>query len=272
MNKFDLIEKTADIDTDLLEEAATLKRKPYKGLKIAAILCCIIVALGVTAYATDMFGIRFPDTPKEGSMTIRDDIGNRSSYKTYLLEAFVPDVNREQINGKVQDDLAAIKEYIDINQKDPASKQITDTTPKEAAEYIGYQYLEPVWFPDEACNTVIRIEYNNICIYAYNEDCGTRDNWLMLHSRVSFTIGDQESSGYRGFMWTDEDNHYVINSSNGCECHIVEYRFITGGEAPFNKISGYTIKNGLVYNIDVIFSENNYTKAQSIVREWAEHF
>lgn len=272
MNTFDLIEKTADINSNLLEEAATLKRKPHKGLKIAAVLCCIIVALGATAYAMDMFGIRFPDTPKEGTMTIKSKEDGSREYKRYTLEALVPAVDRQLIKGNVQNDLARIDEYINSNHVDPDPCVVTGLSPEQAADYIGYEYLEPVWYPYDDGITVLCTENNHISVDAINENCGTKDNWLMVNSGVSFVIGDPESSGYRGFSWTEKDNHYTVTSRNGCECHIVEYSFVTGGEAPFNKISGITIKNGLIYNFDAIFSENNRAEAERIVRAWAEHF
>lgn len=269
-----------DMDDDILLEAAPgacdmaalKKSRRLRSVKTLVIVLCAVAVFGGAAYATDLFGIRFSSEPKEGTMTIRDNEGKNGAYKTYSLEVCAPAVDKKLINGNVQDELDAIKEYIDTNKKDPTPKYVTGITPEEATEYVGYQYLEPVWLPNEKCNTVIRVDNNSICIYAYNEDCGTRDDWLMLHSRVFFTISDQGSSGYMGFMWTEDDDHYVINSKNGCECHIVEYRFITGGEAPFQKICGYTIKNDLIYNIDVIYSENNHAEAQRIVREWAEHF
>ena len=48
MNTIDLIEKTADINTDFLEEAATLKRTPHKGLKIALLAVLVLVGSSFT--------------------------------------------------------------------------------------------------------------------------------------------------------------------------------------------------------------------------------
>ena len=295
MNGNGFIESIGGLDEALIQEASAIpsSRKRHIRSRWLSAAACLVLLFGFTAYATDMFGIRFSDTPREGSMTITSD-GVTNEYKTFNLDAAVPTVKPKYIKGDVNDLAPIIKNNIEaagkgeFKENPPHTYQhipelyfVNDLSPEEAAKYIGYEYLEPVWFPYDTYDSTITVGgdagpggfgLTSIRIHYYNKDWGQWDNWFLIRSEVWFHISKTDSEVHTGIGWTEKDNHYTITSKNGYECHIIEYSEKTSGESMHGRISGTVIKNGLVYLIDMEYSENNRPEAQRVVREWAEHF
>ena len=111
MNGMDFLTILGELDDSLIPDATestvNRRRRVLKRWIITAV--CLVLVFGATAYATDLFGIRFPSEPKEGTMTIRDNEGKNGAYKTYSLEVCAPAVDKKLINGNVQAELDAIK-------------------------------------------------------------------------------------------------------------------------------------------------------------------
>ena len=305
MTGTEFIKNMNGLDEDLIQEASgPVRKKRVTRVGWAAIAACLVVVFSVTAYATDLFGISFNVVPDRGYMTVTDGNGNVEELKTWSVEAWMPPVNPKYIKGDVNKLAKVIRDQILANNKGefvadppntiqhlPESYFVHGLSADEAVKYVGYKYLEAPWFPYEKSNTYIEVTgrasddgsgygLQEISIHINNLDPADDTKYilpdgysgfLLIDSEVFMVISDNDLLGMYGAEWCEKEEHYVITSQNGYECHIID-----SGEMdysyPYKSIFGITIKNDLEYRIRVTFSENNRIEAERIVREWAEHF
>ena len=126
-----------------LNNAGTTRRR---GLRIALIAACLVVVLGVVAYAAGWFTKPF-EVVNEG-ITIKDDKGNETagSAVTVLLDALDP----EEIRGSFRDDALEMQAdsmgYIQLYREFP--------NVNDAVEYIGCDKLDAPYFPNDIPSVV----------------------------------------------------------------------------------------------------------------------
>ena len=274
MNTIDLIEKTADINTDLLEEAAALKRTPYKRLKISAVLCCLIASLGVTAYATGMLNNVFIH---------REYNSNEHEYidgievQGYAIETELPIVDPAEIKG----DVRSIK-------TEEGSGGVHGLKKEDLSGYIGYEPFDELWFPYDKYETLVSVETErpeygiktirvSVCNFTVSRaehdviSPENADSDFLVRSTATIRVRTKTDTTERelfGIRYTESDEHTIITSKSGCECHI-----ITSDYAGHFTIMGVTVRNGIWYEFIVNFrNESDRAEADRIVRAWAEHF
>ena len=296
MNGELFLQKMDDIDADLLlDAAAPARKKRVPKVGWAAIAACLVLCLSTTAYATGLLDAVFHPGPVGETWTYREV--NGVPVDGDEVHALIPSVHSSEIKGKVMELSDVIGKQLEAMNNGtfvpdlpavqfPESYTKLGLSAKEALKYIDYENLETPWFPyndqkamvtasgqlsedGKECDIFnIEFEINNV---DENGDLmlplGT-EGLLAVKSYVWISVNDEEDHDtYTGLSWTELDKHEVIKSKHGYECHIVWYDH--GSE---QQVFGTAIKKNLVYDISIMFSENNRTEVERIVRAWADHF
>ena len=296
MNGESFLLKMNDIDADLLLDAAAPARKRrIFGIGRAAIAACLVLLLGTAAYASGILDAVFQPGPVGESWTYREV--NGVPVEGDEVHSLIPSVPSSEIKGNVTELSDVIGRQLEAMKNgtfapDLPAVQFPDSytklglSAKEALKYIGCEDLETPWFPykdqkamvtasgamsedGKECRIFhIEFEINNVDENGELMLPKGTEGLLAVRSFVWIDVDDEE--GHRtstGISWTELDKHEVIKSRHGYECHIVWYD--RGSE---QLVFGTAIKKNLVYDISIMFSENNRAEAERIVREWAKHF
>ena len=303
MNGNGFIEKIGGIDPVFVQEAMTRPAVRQKRVRMrwTAIAACLVVVFSITAYATDLFGVIFSSRPENGSITVVGADGQTTEYPTWYYDVTVPSVKPKNIKGEVNKLTETIKNQIEADKKgeyvpDPPRSYeyrpdyyfVEGLSAEEAAKFVGYKYLEPLWFPYEKCATLVQVQaaendqgqcvLKMIMISSGNTDASGKtispeglEGNLMVSTGVYISIDSDETPYHTKLGGFDDEGSYTITNSKGHMSYICETPKDLSIEQ-LREISGGAFKNGLYHIISIVFSENNRPEAERIVHEWAEQF
>ena len=276
MNGNDFMGIIGGLDDSLIQEASVrpaVRQRRVLTRWIAAAVCFVIL-FGCTAYATGMFNNVF--NHREYNSNEHEYIG-KIEVQGYAIETELPIVDPAEIKG----DVRSIK-------TEEGTGSVYGLKKEDLPGYIGYGPFDGIWFPYDKYEAFVSIEEESpedgiktikvgVCNFTVSKatfDVISPDNAdadFLVKSTATIRVktktdkADLEPFGVR---YTERDEHTVITSKGGCECHIITADY----EGRFS-IMGVTAKNGIWYEMTVYFrNESDRTEAERIVRAWAEQF
>ena len=307
MNKEMMLQAMNDLDEADILDAAPLtgaakdRAIRRRWVRVAVIAACLVIVLGTVTYATGFLSKTVYGPVYESNLHYISDDGEEKDIKMIYADAYVPTVKPDQIKGRVNELKSVIKDNILASRKGkfiadppntregaPEAYYVNGLTQEEAVNYIGYEYLEPTWFPYENSVTYVEVianlndlskcDFRSINIDTFNY---TREGILspeglegrlFIRTEVFLVIDEYEETFATGaFGGFADSTYYEIVSPSGVKCYVSEVSEEYMPD-PCMAMGAQVIKNDIVYRISIDYSKNNQDEARRIIREWAEHF
>lgn len=259
-----------NIREDILEEAQCVPvcKKKRRWVRWVAVAACLCLIVGTTAALT---------TTEFGTRLIRSfRLGVDSWESGYDLSIGIEKISAKGLTGDIRDVPAQIRQQ--YQERDiysswfPGSWQKKFSNSAEAREFIGYEGLKGLSWELEEGETTLRIlgdSKGNIQTIGLETAYQVGDIRMQAFSRMyTERYSEEVTIGSRTTEYVEFTESFYT-TQNGKQCHVISG---TAMESGVLCMDGYLVEDGVLYNLHIMYQEEDAEQAKELLYQWAELF